>query len=341
MRFHLRTSDAVLGLALLTLASAGLSACGSSGTPAAAGSTATCQAGYRVDVLLQAQVPLFDDMVAGFQEGFAQSSGLATEDVEFSQQNAQGDPGNYLSMARTMTADDSDLIAVIGTAPTLALAEATHTKPIISISMDDPVGAGVAKSLDEPGKNITGSMTTTPLQKMLEDMRTIQPDLSTIGTIFSSGDNHMVQFVDELKKTAGDLGMTVNAVSIAGSGDVLGAARSLATRSDALLIGRDGTVAAAMPAVASAAKQSTTPLYLAYQDDAAMIPGVVGGLSVDWRETGRLAGEVAGKVCKGSDPATTPFAQYKDQKWYFLESGLESNGITLPTALASTSEVVK
>lgn len=317
-----------------------LTGCGaSSSSSQSAGGDESCEEGYQVDILLQAQVPLFDDMVAGFKTGFTDVTGLEPNQVEYNEQNAQGDSGNYFSLARSMATSDSGLVAVIGTAPTIALAKATKTKPIVSISMTDPVASKVSESLERPGTNVTGSQATVPIERIMEDLKLIQPEISTIGTIYSAGDEYMANFTERMVAAGDETGIEVDAVSVTSSSDVLAAARSLTSRVDALLIGQDGTVATAMPAIASTAKSASVPLYLGYRDEQ-LQPGIVGGISDDWTEIGRLAGVVAGEICQGADPAEVPWAVYSDQAWYFQESELEVNDLNVPEELRETAEVL-
>ena len=329
----------LLAFGALVASSAG---CGAASSSASADSekAARCEDGYQVDLLLQAQVPIFNDMVAGFKDGFSETSGLSTDEVEYNEQNAQGDSGNYLSLARSMADSDSGLVAVIGTAPTVALAETTSSKPIVSISMTDPVGSDVAESLEEPGTNVTGSQASVPIRRMLEEIKLIQADVATVGTIYSAGDDYMASFAEQMADAAEDLGISVEAISVVNSSDVLGAARSLSGRVDALVIGQDGNVAAALPTIANSAQDANVPLYLAYRDDSTLQAGITGGISEDWREIGRLAGEVAGDVCNGADPAETAWAVYDDQTWYFQQSEIDRVGLTVPAELGSTAEIL-
>src|SRR5204863_7787258 len=48
------------------------------------------------------------------------------------------------------------LLAATGTATVAPLLQATHTVPIVFVSVIDPVGAGFVASLAQPGGNATG-----------------------------------------------------------------------------------------------------------------------------------------------------------------------------------------
>lgn len=59
-------------------------------------------------------------------------------------------------LAAEMARRAVDLIVALPTAATLAAARATSTIPIVGVSVADPVGLGLARSLGRPGGNVTG-----------------------------------------------------------------------------------------------------------------------------------------------------------------------------------------
>jgi putative ABC transport system substrate-binding protein len=343
MRTRGRTRRGV-ALAACAFLAVGVVACGDDddGSPAASGGGAAAKCGpdYEMGMLVVAQLKLFDNMVEGFKQGFSEETGVPVGEIELEQQNAQGDPGNFQSLARAFATGSDDLIGVIGTPTTIALAQATKDKPIVTISIDDPVVAGVAKSPEAPGGNVTGSMDAPPVEQIVEGILEIQPDAKKIGTIYTSGNDFLVQFNKDIAAVAEQHGVELVETAISNSNELQSAARAMTGEVDAIVIGRDGSVAAGLPAIAAEAERNKLPVYLAYTGPDALVPGVVGATGSDEREVGRLAGEVAGKICKGADPATTPFAVYSDHRWQFRKDTLAADGLTVPPALAEQANVV-
>ncbi|MFC4056198.1 ABC transporter substrate-binding protein [Actinomadura syzygii] len=320
------------------LAILGLTACGAREDDKAA--SGPCSASYRQGMLVIAQLQLFNNMVEGYKEGFSKQTGIPVNGLKIDVKNAQGNPTNFQTLARSFASGPYDLLGVIGTPTTIALAQSTKNKPIVTVSIEDPVGAKLADSVDRPGSNVTGSIDIPPSAQVLDGILALQPNAKTIGTIYTSGNDASLKFNKEFGAAAKARGVKFVQTSITGSNELQSAARSMVGDVDAMLIGRDGNVAAGLPAIGAQAQRSRLPLYLAYTGPGALVDGVVGGFGSDEREVGELAGVVAGKICKGADPATTPFSVYTGHHWQFRKDTLAKVGLTVPDGLTKTSEFV-
>jgi len=80
-----------------------------------------------------------------------------------------------------------DLIMAAQATPTLAVQEETTTIPIVMISVGDPVGSGVVKSLASPGGNITGTSNslTDTAPTHLDLLRDTVPKLSRLAVLIN------------------------------------------------------------------------------------------------------------------------------------------------------------
>ena len=88
---------------------------------------------------------------------------------------------SYPEAARQLVATRPDVIFTNTWFLARALRSATTTIPIVAV-VGDPVGAGLAKSLDEPGGNITGISLATDVvgRKQLGLLKELMPRLTTI-----------------------------------------------------------------------------------------------------------------------------------------------------------------
>lgn len=294
----------VAGLAAACLVPAALAACGSDSSSS---STAGAASGgtVHVGVLKIAPASVIDDTLAAYETRLR--SVLGSRKVEFDVKDAQGNQSLIQSIARDLSRSDDDVIAVIGTPAVIAMAKLEKRRPIIAIAMGDPVGAGVAKSLDAPGTNVTGSIDFVAPPKLLGVIAKTTPAPKAIGTIYDPSNQNSQIWAKALKPAAGRYGMSVQEATIASSKDVNTAARSLVGKVDALLIGPDATVVSALPAVASPARASKVALYLAGGD--VSTPGVLASLGPDYPSIGRRTADVTAKVITGANPARVPFAR--------------------------------
>ena len=95
--------------------------------------------------------------------------------------------------------------------PTAAAAhDATDTIPIVSILSGDPVGSGLARSLADPGGNLTGLTyyATELTAKRLEFLREAMTELNTVDVLANPNLSYL-PFETDTKRAAGRLGVEV------------------------------------------------------------------------------------------------------------------------------------
>jgi putative ABC transport system substrate-binding protein len=314
----------VIASALLALVGCGSSDDTSSSTT---GTVASASAPVKIDVLQIAPVKVLDDTVKAFEQRLTKD--LAPRSVSFDLKNAQGDVSLIQSIVRDFRSSDADAIAVIGTPAVIAMSKVETKRPIFAIAMGDPVGAGVAKSLDAPGGNVTGSIDFVDPGKLLDVLAGTTPKPTSIGTIYDPGNQNSAVWVAALDKAAAAHGMKIVKASVAGAKDVPTAARSLAGRVDALLIGPDTAANTALAAIASTASSQKLPLYLAAGD--ASTSGVLATLGPDYPTIGEQTADVAAKVLGGASPAQTPFARPQGLAPDVNPTTAKAIGVTVPS----------
>jgi putative ABC transport system substrate-binding protein len=267
----------------------------------------------------------------------ALEAGMPKAKFTFDVKNANSDQSLISSISRDFASSGDDAFAVIGTPAVIALAQSVKDKPIFALAMGDPVGAGLAKSLDHPGGNVTGSTDYIDPVLLLDKIKATQPQVKTIGTVYDPSNQNLQVWVKALKKAAGTAGYSVVESTVSGPADVTQAARSLEGRVDSILIGPDATVLAGMDAVGAAARAAKISLYVVGGD--VTTPGVLATLGADYPETGTTAGEGAAKVLLGTAPGDVPFAQPKGLDVVFSQKTIKSLGLTIPQDVLESSTV--
>jgi putative tryptophan/tyrosine transport system substrate-binding protein len=286
---------------------------------------------FSVGVLAMAQAEIIDDIVNAFTETVQAEVGNGGS-VTFDVKNANADQTLVASIARDFASSDHDAFAVIGTPAVLAVAGQVSDRPIFALAMGDPVGAGVAESLERPGKNVTGSIDFIDPALLLDDLLALHSDLATIGTLYDPSNQSMQVWTDALRAATAAADITVAEATIASATDIAQAARSLDDRAEAVLIGPDATVAGGIDAVGAAMTGAGIPLYVVGGDTT--VPGIVGSLGPDYPQLGVSAGVNAAKVLLGADVASTPFTTPGQVEIVLNMTRAEELGITVPAGLA-------
>ena len=288
-----------------------------------------------IGVLSIAQAEVLDDVVAEFETAVV--DGVAPTEVTFDEQNANGDQSLVASIARDFAASDHDAFAVIGTPAVIAVAQQITDRPIFALAMGDPVGAGVAESLEEPGANVTGSIDYVDPALLVDQITTIHPELASLGTVYDPSNQNMQVWVADLKEALQGTDIELVEATIAGTADVAQASRSLLGRSDVILIGPDAAVSAGLDAVGAAAVAESVPLYVVGGD--VTIPGVLGSIGPDYFELGTTAGLAAVEVLLGADPGTVPFATPDGVELQLNDDTVEQLGLEVPAEVLEQATV--
>lgn len=329
MTFTHRTRIAAAALATATLALAGCSS--ESGSSQAGSGSAES---YSIGISQLVQHPALDSATAGFKQAF-DDAGI---DVEWEEQNANGEQATALTIAQQFANQDLDLVLANATPAAQAMAQNVADIPVLFTSVTDPVEAQLVASLEEPGGNVTGTSDKTPLADQFDLMAELVPDVSTIGIIYSSGEvNSQIQ-VDEATKEAEGRGISVATQTITSVNEIPQAVAALGDV-DAFYVPTDNMVVSGISSLVQAAEEKNTPVIGA--EAGTVEGGAVATIGIDYFELGRQTGEMAIRILRdGADPATMPVETANQFSYYVNEDAATVQGVTIPQHILDQAERV-
>lgn len=238
---------------------------------------------------------------------FAEEIKAKFPDANITFYDAQGQANLFPTIARQIVRSEPDLIGVFGTSILLATVQAAKQAdsevPIVFIATGDPVGAGVANSLEVPGQQSSGTTDWVAPKEILKTLLSALPNVKTIGTVWDSSNQNGKIFHDAFATAVDESGLKLVDVSVGQTGEVFLAAKSLAGRVDAIVLGPDSTIIQSMSAIGGVALENKIPLIATAGD---MIPGVLMTLGVEFNQLGKASGEIAVKVLEGAPVGQIP-----------------------------------
>lgn len=162
----------------------------------------------RIGVLLQTTPEVTKRLMMAFTKRLAELGWLEGKNIEYLLRYAQGNPTRYSTLIGETLAQKPDVIyAPFGP---FALAAKKHTSdvPIVFSIVDDPVRLGLVASLARPGGNATGVTTRSRelTGKQLQILKELVPTLRRIGVTGVVTTPEHVATIEELKRTATQLG---------------------------------------------------------------------------------------------------------------------------------------
>ena len=318
--------------AALAVTALGLTACGDSGS-----ANGGDDESYTVGITQITSHPALDGAREGFKKAF-EDAGL---EVTFEEQNAQGDQATATSIASTFGSNaDMDLVAAIATPTAQAAASSIQDKPIVFMAVTDPLGAELVSSEEAPGGNVTGVSDRNPVKEQLQLLKDIDPEATTVGIVWNSGEANSKAQVDQAKEAGAELGLEIREATITNSSEVQQGVQSL-SGVDGIYVPTDNAVVSALETVVTFGQENDVPVISADTDSVER--GALGTYGIDYEAHGKQAGEMAVKILKdGGEPGEMPveFAPEDDLKLVLNQGVAADYGVELPQELVDRADEV-
>ena len=292
----------------------------------------------KVSVVQIVSHPSLDTIRDSFSDEMEQL-GYTEGEIELEYYDAGNDTSTLDSILSTASGDGSDVIVAIATPTAQSAARYAEEIPIVFAAVSDPIGAGLTSSLEEPDKNITGTMDDIQVDQILGAALKIDPDMQRLGVIYNASEANSVTNIEKAKTFCEENGIELQEVTVTSTNDVQQAVTTLAGSCDAIFSPNDNTVASAMSAAAQAALEAGIPYYVGA--DSMVSDGGFLTVGINYEELGRETARMVDQVLQGTDVADIPIVQFKtDLSIYVNASTMEALGRTLPASIADSERLV-
>ena len=284
--------------------------------------------------------PALDACRNGVQDGLAAAGFKVGENLKWSYESAQGNPATAAQVAKKFAGEEPDVIVAISTPSAQTVAASARHIPLVFTAVTDPLGAKLVKNLDKPGKLITGITDLSPINKHVELVQQVVPNVKRLGVIYNPGETNSVTLVNMLHDEAKAKGLVVVEAAATKSGDVLAAARSLVGKADAIYIPLDNTVVSALEAVIKVAEQNDLPLISGDTDSVGR--GSIAAIGFNYYDVGLQTGKMVARVLKGEKPGDIAVESVQKLELYLNPGAAERMGVKLSDELVSSAkEIIK
>ncbi|MDO6442098.1 MULTISPECIES: ABC transporter substrate-binding protein [unclassified Marinobacter] len=284
--------------------------------------------------------PALDAVYQGVKDELAERGYTEGDNLTVMHESAQGNSAIASQIARKFIGDSPDVIVAIATPSAQTVAAAARNIPVVFAAVTDPVGAKLVKDAEAPGANITGVSDMLPIDKHLDMLLRMVPDAKNIGTVYNPGEANAVSLIELLDERLQARGLTLVKGAATKTSEVLGAARSLVGKVDAIYLTTDNTVISAAEAVISVGERAKIPVFAA--DTATVDRGAVAALGFDYYDHGRQAGVMVARILEGEKPGDMPVETMEKLDLFVNPEAGERMGITIADdVIAEAKEVVK
>ena len=320
-------SKILTGVALASVVA--LTACSSEGGGSGDGSES-----YSIGINQLVQHPALDDATAGFKEAFAD----AGADVDWDEQNANGEQPTALTIAQQFANADLDMALAVATPAAQATVQNLIDIPVLFTAVTDPVSAELVESMDAPGSNVTGTSDEAPIDQQLELLKELVPDAQNVGIVYASGEvNSQVQ-VDAATEAAEGLDLEIETQTVTSVNEIQQAVEALGDV-DAIYVPTDNMVVSGIASLVQVAEEKQIPVIGA--EAGTVEGGAAATIGIDYHELGRQTGEMALRILRdGEDPAEMPVEKATEFTYVVNEEAAQNQAIEIPEDILAEAETV-
>ena len=283
-------------IAAASLLAASLSACASSPAETAATTAAAAKDGkdYKVAIVQQLDHASLDEIRVAIEaelEAKAEEKGISITYKDF---NGQNDATVLNQIGAQVVSDGYDAIIPIATlaATTMATATEDNQIPVIYAAISDPGEAQLTGI-----SNVTGTSDALNTPFILDMMLKINPDIDTVGLLYSNSEANSVTPIREAKEYLDSKGIAYLEKTGNTTDEILTAASAMVGRVQAVFTPTDNVVMAAASAVAEILNNAGIPHYAGA--DSFVTAGAFATCGVNYTELGTYTADMAVDILLG------------------------------------------
>ena len=305
--------------------------------------------GPRIGVLYQgvSSATLIHQFLAGFIRGLREAGYAPGKDLLIDWRFAEGRLDLLPALANELVSRQPAVIVALLSQEAVAVHTATSSVPIVTVNVPDPVGSGLAASLEQPGGNVTGMAGFPPVSaRALELLKQVVPAATRVAVFVSNATGGpSPSAVEELHDAAPRLGVQLLIEQLRSADDLPDAFGSAqAEQADALIWvpgSGDGVIYTPnIPRIVNLAEQTGLPMmHLTRQ--AVDIGGLM-SYGPNGPETYRRAAGYVARILAGARPEDLPMQRASSFDFVINIKAAQSIGLSVVQSVVDqATEIIR
>lgn len=276
-----------------------------------------------IGVLQTASFPQLDQARENFISEIKKKYG---DKVTIIEQNAQGSLTQAQAIASSFKANQNiTAFYAIASMAVQALKNEIKDRPIVFAAVTDPD----ALHLRDPGTNITGTSDMANIEKQIEVISKLLPNLKKVAILYNPGEPNSVSLVNIMKSELTAHKIEFEEDGVNSQADVAAATQHAVAHAELILIPTDVTITSAFPVVVQIAGKANIPVVTTWTGEKS---GPLMQFGVDYTKSGVQAANLMEKVLNGAKPMDLPVEKPESEVLISSEQ-LKKLSLTLPESL--------
>lgn len=293
---------------------------------------------YNIGISQYVQHPALDSAREGFIEGLKEKGYEEENNINIDYQNSQGDNQTSQTIAQKFASENKDLILAIATTSAQAVYNATKEIPTVFTAVTDPVAAEIAKDWKNSGTNLTGVSDMVPVDKQLDLLLKLKPEVKTLGVIYNTSEANSVVQVEALKNEASNFNINVKEIGVTNVNEINQNLNAVIKDIDALYTPTDNTIASAYDLVGQIAINNNIPILGA--EEAVVSKGGLCSIGIDYFKLGKETGYKAAEILEGKKPEEIEITTLSDMSITINTDVANKLNISIPSDIEESANKV-
>lgn len=299
------------------------------------------QAPARIAWVFPGSEPNTRGALAAFKQGMAEQGLHEGRQYLLDQRFAEGHYERFPALIESLLKQNPVLLLAVTIASVRAAQQATQTVPIVFVSTNDPVGAGIVSNLARPGGNTTGlsSQNEDLVTKYVELLHEALPRARSLALLSNPANLSNPRLAEVVRAAALKLGLTSQLVEVSSPGAMAAAFDAvLRQRPDALVTMPDAMFTDQRDAIAAFGLQRLLPVIA--QQSEMVAAGCLLSYGASRPEIYRRAATYVKRILDGAKPGDLPVEQPTRFELIVNLKTAKALGIVLPQALLLRADEV-
>lgn len=297
----MRLTKKLVSILMVTALTASLTACGSD-----SGSSAKK---YKIGICQLVEHEALDSATKGFKDALNEK--LGKDNVEFDEQNAQGEATNCSTICNSFVTNNVDLILGNATGALQAATQATADIPVLGTSVTD---YGTALNIKDwsgkTGTNVSGTSDLAPIDQQEDMILELIPNVKKVGILYCSSEPNSSYQSDLMKRALDEDNIDYKEYTAADSNEIQSITTTACNECDVLYVPTDNTMASSAETIKNIAIPAGIPMIAG---EAGICSAGIATLSIDYYSLGYKTGEMAYDILKNKKKAGDMEVQFADK----------------------------
>jgi len=292
------------------------------------------QATRKIGVLMFSEESRYQVAARGMMDKLREE-GMVEPGTIFLIENAGANKARAVELVKKFAAEKLDLIFTLGTSATAATAREIHDVPIVFAVVYDPVEAGIAKSWQTSGNNTTGTSTKLSMTMILDPFKSLKT-VKKMAVLYTPGERNSELVYKDLQQTLSAHGIRIIPVPLTKKEDIAVILPAVIRTVDAIYITGSNLIDSQVSMIADMATQAKVVTVTHLED--LVQKGVLLGVCADPYQGGRLSGEKAVQVLKGTKPSAIPIEPIRERRLLINRETMRAGQFHIPQELLKRAQ---